>query len=84
VDSSSSILSSTPAASSTEAAVEVLATAFKLPMSFDLVEVSKLPALQRLKNHPLYDLLNIHINEDGLARWGSWRTSNASTLTEFG
>lgn len=66
------------------AAVDLVSTAFHLPLTFDLHELLALKELQTyLANHPLYTLLNIFSKGD-LTAWNAWRTENTGLLEELG
>jgi translation initiation factor 3 subunit M len=54
-----------------EAAVEVIATAIRLPLVFDFDPLFKLDAVVAVKNNELFSLLQIFLN-DGLSEFKAW------------
>lgn len=62
-----------------EAAVEVIATAIRLPLIFDFDPLFKLDAVVAAKNNELFSLLQIFLN-DGLIEFKAWEDSHPAAL----
>ncbi|KAH9927090.1 PCI-domain-containing protein [Epithele typhae] len=71
---------SSPAAHS--AAMDAVAAALRLPSFFDFDPLFRLDAVVAAKNHELFSLLHIFLN-DGLAEYKTWASSNAAALTKY-
>ncbi|KAJ7223935.1 hypothetical protein C8J57DRAFT_232237 [Mycena rebaudengoi] len=77
-------LRSLPSSSPTTqtAAVETIATALRLPFIFDFDPLFKLDAVVAAKEHELFSLLHIFLN-DGLPQFKSWEESHPATLEKY-
>ncbi|KAJ6560455.1 hypothetical protein B0H19DRAFT_1147790 [Mycena capillaripes] len=72
-----------PGAPTTEAAaVETIATALRLPFVFDFDPLFKLDAVVAAKDHELFSLLHIFLN-DGLPQFKSWTDSHPGALEKY-
>ncbi|KAF7355712.1 Eukaryotic translation initiation factor 3 subunit M [Mycena sanguinolenta] len=72
-----------PGGPATEAAaVETIATALRLPFVFDFDPLFKLDAVVAVKNHELFSLLQIFLN-DGLPQFKAWEEANAGSLQKY-
>ncbi|KAK7062123.1 eukaryotic translation initiation factor 3 subunit M [Favolaschia claudopus] len=72
-----------PGGPSTEsAAVEIIATALRLPFVFDFDPLFKIDAVVAAKNHELYSLLHIFLN-DGLSEFRQWEDSHPGILQKY-
>ncbi|KAJ7437096.1 hypothetical protein B0H11DRAFT_1754064 [Mycena galericulata] len=71
---------SSPAAQT--AAVETIATALRLPFVFDFDPLFKLDAVVAAKEHELFALLQIFLN-DGLLQFNSWEDSHPGALEKY-
>lgn len=66
------------------AALDIVTTALRLPVAFDLSDFTKLRSIRtHLANHPLLSLLTILSNDD-LRAWNSWRSENSNILSDRG
>jgi len=61
------------------AAVEAIASALRLPTIFDFDPLFKLDAVVGVKNHELFALLQIFLN-DGLPEFKSWEANHPGAL----
>ena len=66
-----------------EAAVRLIATALRLPTVFDFDPLFKLDAVIAVKDHDLFSLLQIYLN-DGLVEFYAWETSHPSAFEKYG
>ncbi|KAF8214029.1 hypothetical protein K438DRAFT_1927230 [Mycena galopus ATCC 62051] len=64
------------------AAVETIATALRLPFVFDFDPLFKLDAVVAAKNHELFSLLQIFLN-DGLPQFKAWEEAHAGSLEKY-
>jgi translation initiation factor 3 subunit M len=64
------------------AALEVIASALRLPAIFNFESLLKLEPLQAVKTHDLFGLLKIFLN-GGLAEYTQWEAKNGATLDKF-
>ncbi|KAJ7129261.1 PCI domain-containing protein [Mycena epipterygia] len=64
------------------AAVETIATALRLPFIFDFDPLFKLDAVVAVKDHELFALLHIFLN-DGLPQFKSWEESHPGALEKY-
>ncbi|KAJ7724888.1 hypothetical protein B0H16DRAFT_287975 [Mycena metata] len=64
------------------AAVETIATALRLPFVFDFDPLFKLDAVVAAKNHELFSLLQIFLN-DGLPQFKSWEESHPGAVEKY-
>jgi translation initiation factor 3 subunit M len=72
-----SIPTSSPSARS--AAIQAIQTALCLPSVFDFDPLFKLEAVLAVKDHELFNLLQIFLS-DGLAEFNSWEAAHSDTL----
>ncbi|KAI9064881.1 PCI-domain-containing protein [Trametes sanguinea] len=75
-----SLPSSSPVAQT--AAVEAVASALRLPSYFDFDALFRLDAVVAAKDHPLFSLLQIFLNE-GLQQYTAWVQSHADVLSKY-
>lgn len=59
-----------------------MAAAFRLPSVFDFDPLLKLNAVVALKEHELFSLLHIFLN-DGLAEFTAWEESHGGALEKY-
>lgn len=71
---------SSPAAK--PAALQLIATALRLPTIFDFSSLYRLENVQSLKSHELYTLLQI-FSEKGIPEYKAWQEKNMSSINEF-
>ncbi|KAF7352413.1 Eukaryotic translation initiation factor 3 subunit M [Mycena venus] len=64
------------------AAVETIATALRLPFVFDFDPLFKLNAVVAAKQHELFSLLHIFLN-DGLPQFKAWEKSHPGALQKY-
>ncbi|KAF8165632.1 hypothetical protein B0H34DRAFT_671432 [Crassisporium funariophilum] len=64
------------------AALEAIATALRLPTVFDFDLLFKLDAVLAVKDHELFSLLQIFLN-DGLPEYKSWEASHSGSLEKY-
>ncbi|KAJ7228221.1 hypothetical protein GGX14DRAFT_412384 [Mycena pura] len=64
------------------AAVDIIATALRLPFVFDFDPLFKLDAVVAVKDHELFALLQIFLN-DGFAEFKSWEASHIGALEKY-
>ncbi|KAJ6561531.1 PCI domain-containing protein [Mycena vulgaris] len=64
------------------AAVETIATALRLPFVFDFDPLFKLDAVVAAKEHELFTLLHIFLN-DGLSQFKAWEDSHPGALEKY-
>ncbi|KAJ7693878.1 PCI-domain-containing protein [Mycena rosella] len=64
------------------AAVETIATALRLPFVFDFDPLFKLDAVVAAKDHELFTLLHIFLN-DGLPQFKAWEASHPAALEKY-
>ncbi|KAJ6515439.1 PCI domain-containing protein [Mycena sanguinolenta] len=64
------------------AALETIATALRLPFIFDFDPLFKLDAVVAAKNHELFSLLQIFLN-DGLPQFKAWEEAHAGSLQKY-
>lgn len=78
-------LRSLPSTSSAaqEAAVRLIATALRLPAVFDFDPLFKLDAVIAVKDHELFSLLQIYLN-DGLLEFNAWEASHPGAFEKYG
>ena len=72
---------SSPAAQS--AAMEAVAAALRLPSYFDFDSLFRLDAVVAAKDHELFALLQIFLN-DSLAQYKAWADSHAGVFAKYG
>lgn len=65
------------------AALTLIATALRLPTIFDFDPLFKLDAVLNVKNHELFSLLQIFLNND-LAEFKEWQSKYTQTLEKYG
>lgn len=75
-------LSSTSSAAQ-EAAVRLIATALRLPTVFDFDPLFKLDAVIAVKDHELFSLLQIYLN-DSLLEFNAWEASHPGAFEKYG
>ncbi|KAJ7068720.1 PCI domain-containing protein [Mycena amicta] len=76
------VRSLTPGSSATDsAAVELIATALRLPFVFDFDPLFKLDAVVALKDHDVFSLLHIFLN-DGLSEFNAWKSSHPDAISK--
>ncbi|KAI0787178.1 hypothetical protein BC629DRAFT_1515435 [Irpex lacteus] len=73
---------SLPPSSSKSAALDLIASALRLPSVFDFDALFRLDAVVAAKDSELYSLLQIFLN-DGLAEYRAWAGSHAAALTQY-
>ncbi|KAJ7368777.1 hypothetical protein DFH08DRAFT_762833 [Mycena albidolilacea] len=64
------------------AAVETIATALRLPFVFDFDPLFKLEAVIAAKQHELFSLLHIFLN-DGLPQFKAWEEAHSGALQKY-
>lgn len=64
------------------AAVDIIATALRLPTIFDFDSLFKLDAVVAVKTHELFSLLQVFLS-GGLAEFRTWQQSHPQTLEKF-
>lgn len=64
------------------AAVEAIATALRLPSTFDFDSLSKLEGVVAAKDHEIYSLLQIFLG-GGLSDYLSWEASHADVFEKY-
>lgn len=64
------------------AAVDLIATALRLPSIFDFDALFKLSAIMAVKDHELFSLLRIFLN-DGLPEYENWEASHQGALQKY-
>lgn len=64
------------------AAVETIATALRLPFVFDFDPLFKLEAVVAAKQHELFSLLHIFLN-DGLPQFKAWEEAHSGALQKY-
>ncbi|KAJ4479179.1 hypothetical protein J3R30DRAFT_3475092 [Lentinula aciculospora] len=62
-----------------DASVQVIVSALRIPSIFDFDALFKLDAIVANKDHPLFSLLQIFLN-DGLSEFKTWELSHAGAL----
>ncbi|KIP08329.1 hypothetical protein PHLGIDRAFT_69543 [Phlebiopsis gigantea 11061_1 CR5-6] len=72
---------SLPAASAHDAAVDVIASALRLPLVFDFDALFRIDAIVAAKDNDIYTLLQIFLN-DGLTEYNAWVSSHGDILTK--
>ncbi|KAL6309844.1 PCI-domain-containing protein [Sparassis latifolia] len=65
------------------AAVDAIATALRLPSLFDFDPLFRLDAVVSAKDHELFSLLQIFLNE-GLPEYHAWSASHANAFAQYG
>lgn len=77
-------LQSLPASSeeAKTAAVDIVATALRLPTVFDFDALFKLDAVINIKDHELFSLLQIFLN-GGLPEFNAWQSSHPQALETY-
>lgn len=65
-----------------EAAVDIIATALRLPFIFDFDPLFKLDAVVAAKDHEIFSLLQIFLN-DGLSEFTVWHKSHPGVLEKY-
>lgn len=68
--------------SSSEAAVDLVATALRLPSVFDFDALFRLNAVVAAKDSDIYPLLQIFLN-DGLSEYKAWAANHADVLSKY-
>lgn len=68
--------------SSTDAAVDLVATALRLPTVFDFDALFRLDAVVAAKDSDIYPLLQIFLN-DGLSEYKAWVAGHADILSKY-
>jgi translation initiation factor 3 subunit M len=64
------------------AAIDAIATALRLPTIFDFDPLFKLDAVIAVKDHELFSLLHIFLNE-GLSQFKTWEGKHASAFQQY-
>lgn len=64
------------------AAVELIATALRSPTIFDFDPLFRLDAVVAAKDHELFALLQVFLN-DGLAQFQAWESSHADSISKY-
>ncbi|KIK67678.1 hypothetical protein GYMLUDRAFT_36413 [Collybiopsis luxurians FD-317 M1] len=64
------------------AAVEIIASALRIPSIFDFHPLFKLDAVVGIKEHELFSLLKIFLN-DGLVEFKAWEGSHSGALDKY-
>jgi translation initiation factor 3 subunit M len=64
------------------AAVEAITVALRLPIFFDFDSLFRLDTVLALKNHELFSLLMIFLN-DGLPEYRAWEESHQGVLEKY-
>lgn len=64
------------------AAINLIATALRLPSVFDFDALFKLSAIIAVKDHELFSLLRIFLN-DGLKEYEAWEASHQGALQKY-
>ncbi|RDX53739.1 PCI-domain-containing protein [Lentinus brumalis] len=79
-----SYVRSLPSSSSSaqSAAVDAIAAAFRLPSYFDYDSLFRLDAVVAVKDHELFSLLHIFLN-DGLPQYKAWAQAHADALSKY-
>ncbi|KAF7302070.1 Eukaryotic translation initiation factor 3 subunit M [Mycena indigotica] len=76
------VRSLTPGSPTAEsAAVELIATALRLPFVFDFDPLFKIDAVVALKGHDVFSLLQIFLN-DGLVQFNEWKSTNPDAISK--
>jgi len=73
---------SLPTSSSHDAAVNAIVTALRLPTFFDFDPLFRLDAVVAAKDHELFSLLQIFLNE-GLPQYKAWEESHADAFSTY-
>ncbi|KAI0751139.1 PCI-domain-containing protein [Daedaleopsis nitida] len=73
---------SLPVSSAQSAAIDAIAAAFRLPSFFDFDSLFRLDAVVAAKDHELFALLKIFLN-DGLEQYKAWATSHSEALSKY-
>ncbi|KAI0650392.1 PCI-domain-containing protein [Trametes meyenii] len=68
--------------SAQEAAIDTVASALRLPSYFDFDSLFRLDAVIAAKDHELFALLQIFLNE-GLPQYKAWTDSHSAVLTKY-
>jgi translation initiation factor 3 subunit M len=66
-----------------EVTVDIIATALRLPFIFDFDPLFKLDAVVAAKDHEMFSLLQIFLN-DGLPEFKAWHESHPDVLEKYG
>ncbi|KAI0722310.1 PCI-domain-containing protein [Cerioporus squamosus] len=77
-----SYVRSLPPSSAQSAAVDAIAAALRLPSYFDFDSLFRLDAVVAAKDHELFALLQIFLN-DGLPQYQAWAQSHAGALAKY-
>jgi translation initiation factor 3 subunit M len=64
------------------AALDLIATALRLPSVFNFDALFKMDAVIGCKDHPLFSLLRVFLNE-GLLEFQSWNAEHSDILPEY-
>ncbi|KAI0758225.1 PCI-domain-containing protein [Fomes fomentarius] len=73
---------SLPPSSAQNAAIDAVAAAFRLPSFFDFDSLFRLDAVVAAKDHELFSLLQIFLN-DGLAQYKAWAESHSDAIAKY-
>ena len=65
------------------AAVDTIAFALRLPTVFDFDPLFKLDPIIAVKDHALFSLLQIFLN-NGLQEYTAWESANSGVLEKYG
>jgi translation initiation factor 3 subunit M len=65
-----------------DAAIDIIATALRLPLIFKFDPLFKIDAVVAAKDHELFSLLQIFVN-DGLLEFKAWNESHHGTLEKY-
>jgi len=77
-----SYVKSLPPSSAGPAAIDLVATALRLPTIFDFDGLFRINAVVAAKSHELFSLLQIFLN-DGLAQYNAWESKHGDLLTKY-
>ncbi|RPD66815.1 PCI-domain-containing protein [Lentinus tigrinus ALCF2SS1-7] len=78
-----SYVRSLPSSSAQSAAVDAISTALRLPFYFDFDSLFRLDAVVAAKDHELFSLLQIFLN-DSLAQYQTWAQSHTDAFSKYG
>jgi translation initiation factor 3 subunit M len=70
-------------ASAQAAALQVIATALRLPSMFDFDPLLKLDAVIAAKDHELFSLLQVFLNDE-LSEFKAWEERHPGALEKYG
>ncbi|KAL4247025.1 translation initiation factor 3 subunit M [Abortiporus biennis] len=77
-----SYVRSLPSSSAQSAALDVIASALRLPSVFDFDSLFRLDAVVSAKDDELFSLLQIFLN-DGLSQYKAWEGAHADVLSKY-